>query len=190
MLVFPSPSFAGSKAYSLLSQRWPLTLRKSRYTLSLYYPIIFKTLLITAAVLLLEMGFTPASEAWVEPSPRCRSWFWFDLNGLHSNASAAFTCTPELCKSSKLLISGSLLNNCVPAPATESYDLYFLPSLSSWLIDKIVKMEFYQASWLKTLFQVRIHPALIFSNEQFWNCLRRKMQLPKDNGRWAKVSWV
>lgn len=130
-LASPSPSFAGSKTFSLLSLRWPLTSRKSRYILSLYYLIIFKTLLITVAVLLLEMGFTSSSEAWVEPSPRYRSWFWFDLNGLHSSASAVFTPISELCKSSKLFISGSLLNTCVPAPAIESYGLYFLPSLSS-----------------------------------------------------------
>lgn len=73
MLASPSTSFGGSEPFSLLSQRWPLTSRKSRYILSLHYPIIFKTRLITVGVLLLEMGFTSSSEAWVELSPRWRS---------------------------------------------------------------------------------------------------------------------
>ncbi|PKU46576.1 hypothetical protein llap_3133 [Limosa lapponica baueri] len=29
---------------------------------------------------------------------------------------------------------------------------------------------------------VRMHQALIFGNEQFWNRLKRKMQLPEDSG--------
>lgn len=73
MLASPLTSFGGSKPFSLLSQRWPLTSRKSRYNLFLHYPINFKTLLITVAVLLLEMGFTSSSEAWVELSLRWRS---------------------------------------------------------------------------------------------------------------------